>query len=269
MSEATANIFGRGTPAGDAIYRCYVAPSKPSTLDPQLAALLAQRRQERERQEAAQYHPKPIPKSQAPINKPTVGRRRKPTEEEVAEWRLRQIPHRRPGAEIQQRTRAQTPPRAPTYARPPVTEADKDELAERMEYGRKLPRPVELTGANRARYEKLNPRAQLQRDFERLEHEAQEVRRQLAELRAGAGYDADPAAAPRNSGEGTGASGGGGQQARRSAGSSTVDGTRLRKNRNGLTYVQQQEREQELVDHLATIAAELTAIDRQIDTMTS
>lgn len=185
--EDTVNVFGRGTPAGEAIYRCYVAPTKYSTLDPQLAALLARRRQEREAAEAAQVQPKAIPKSKAPVSRPRVGLGKRPTEEDYARWRLQQIPHRRTKSAIEAEEESHRgvhhAPVIERFARPPITEAEKDRLADVMAYGGELPKPKELTGAQRAKLHRMNPRAELEHRFSQLQQTALEVQDELARLR--------------------------------------------------------------------------------------
>lgn len=181
--EHSINVFGRGTPAGEAIYRCYVAPSKPSTLDPQLAALLARRRAEREAQEATMFRPKPIPKSRAPISLPRVGLGRHMTAEERAVWRLNAIPHRRGKEAIEAAEKGHRAAKPLPPARRVITEAEKDRLADVMAYGMELPPPKALTGAQKAKYHRMDRRAELDDRFYSLQQSAQEVQRELAVLR--------------------------------------------------------------------------------------
>ncbi|CAM38234.1 conserved hypothetical protein [Leishmania braziliensis MHOM/BR/75/M2904] len=291
--EKTINVFGRGTPAGEAIYRCYVAPSKPSTLDPELAALLARRRQEREVAEAAQVHPKPIPKSKAPVHRPRVGLRRRPTEEEYARWRLSNISHRRSKAAIEAEEEARRGiPQSVNdrFTRPAITDAEKDRLADVMAYGAELPKPKEFTGAQRVRLHRLNPRAELEDRFARLRQIAQEVQSELAQLRQGS--------------LGVGASSPSGGNAvddvlhaqarlseRRSRGDGNdsvtasphplvtatspgaaatsdvlnIGGTRVgRHGGNRMSKIEQCQRERELQSHLDTVIAEMEAVDREL-----
>lgn len=280
--EQTADVFGRGTPAGDAIYRCYAVPTKPSTYDPQLAAALARRREERERADAALYKPKAIPKSQAPINKPRVGGGRKATDEEIARWRLSRIPRRKAASAIDAEQRRAPPVAAPSYARPPITEDDKDRLADVMQFGRVLPKPTELTGVNRARMRKYSRRQDLSDQFNALQKEAAGVQRELAELRA-VGVLGGFAAAHTDNDNSTG--GGGGSSSsplpdpeapltagntNTAGGSPHMDGSRLTKNKvNGLTIVQQRMRERELVESLAGIFSEMELLDEKLAAIAS
>ncbi|CAG9572737.1 conserved hypothetical protein [Leishmania major strain Friedlin] len=292
--EDTINVFGRGTPAGEAIYRCYVAPSKPSTLDPQLAALLARRRQEREAAEAAQAHPKPIPKSKAPVHRPRVGMGKRPTEEEYARWRLQHIPHRRSKAAIEAEEEAHRwvpPPVSERFARPAITDAEKDRLADVMAYGAELPKPKEFTGVQRARFHRLEPRAELEDRFTKLRQTAQEVQSELAQLRQsapGAGASlpsggrvvesvSDPQArlSQRRS------CGGGGDPATASPcplasaaspGAAaardvlSIGGTRVgRQGDSKMSTIERCRQERELQSHLGTVIAEMEAVDRELN----
>ncbi|RNF12179.1 hypothetical protein TraAM80_00460 [Trypanosoma rangeli] len=117
--QGAANIFGRGTAAGDAIYRCYARPMKESTLDPELLARLQKMRADREAAEAAMLQPKPVPKSKAMINRPRVGLGQRMTEEEIAKRRLAALPRKKREEHIQRELRARRPPSPPAYARPP------------------------------------------------------------------------------------------------------------------------------------------------------
>lgn len=182
----TAYIFGRGTPAGAAIYKCYAVPTKLSTYDPQVASILAKKRREREAQEAAMFHPKPIPKSKAPISCPRVGCRRALTKEEIARYRLEAIPHRKRADVIQEEMRReerQNIPPAFTSSHLPIRSDEKDRLADIMAYGKELPKVNKLTGAQRVRYYKMDPAAALRDRFEALKAEALDLRTQLSELR--------------------------------------------------------------------------------------
>jgi hypothetical protein len=299
--EDTVNVFGRGTAAGEAIYRCYVTPSKPSTLDPQLASLLAKRRQEREAAEAAQVHPKAIPKSKAPVNRPRVGVGKRPTEEQYAQWRLQQIPHRRSKATIEAETQAldsaapPPPPLNKRFAKPAITEAEKDRLADVMAYGGELPKPTELTGAQRAKYREMNRRAKLEDRFAALRQSAQDVQRELAQLRQGLPIPAAvssssaaknvPSASPpqtqlseRQTRGGGGAASGSSRPASPDvpqkgddgtappvvADGLSISGARLARQGNGLTKVEYRRRERELQEHLNTVIAEMEAVDHEL-----
>lgn len=255
--EHAVDVFGRGTPAGDAIYRCYTAPSKPSTLDPQLAAALAKRRAEREAAEAAMVKPKPIPRSQAPINRPRFGGGRPATKEEIARWRLAQIPRRKRADVIEAEQRREAPAEGPQYTRPPITSAEKDRLADVMQYGHELPKPVELTGANRVRMHKYSRRQELKDRFNSLQTEAEEVKRELAELRAEGkrGFGGGPAVHASSSSP----------TSAEEPSNPHMEGGRLTKNTvNGLTIVEQNVRERELVSVLGDIVAEMQAVDVEL-----
>lgn len=291
--EDTVNVFGRGTAAGEAIYRCYVTPSKPSTLDPQLAALLAKRRQEREAAEAAQVHPKAIPKSRAPVNRPRVGVGKRPTEEEQARWRLQQIPHRRSKATIEAEAEAlernaSPPPISERFAKPAITAKEKDRLADVMAYGAELPKPTELTGAQRAKYRQMNRRAELDDRFTMLRQSAQSIQKELRDLRqrlpGQAAATSGASAAPpqtrlseRSTGHGSGSSGllspsrpapssdgGDGVASPAVADGLSVSGARLACQSSGLTKVEYYRRERELQEHLNTVIAEMEAVDYEL-----
>ncbi|KAG5507024.1 hypothetical protein JKF63_05770 [Porcisia hertigi] len=295
--EDTINIFGRGTPAGEAIYRCYVAPSKPSTLDPRLAALLARRRQEREAAEAAQIHPKPIPKSKAPVHRPRVGLGKRPTEEDLARWRLQQIPHRRTktAIEAEEEARNRLPqPISDRFTRPAITDAEKDRLADVMTYGAELPKPKTLTGAQRARHNRLNPRAELEDRFAMLRGTAQEVQSELARLRGSelAVCASSPSAGGCAEGVPETQSRLSERRARGSASNSaavsptppesisspgavaTGDGLGVgsgivgRQGGSVRSKIEQCRRERELQSHLGTVIAEMEAIDRKLNRLT-
>ncbi|CBZ25723.1 conserved hypothetical protein [Leishmania mexicana MHOM/GT/2001/U1103] len=291
--EDTVNVFGRGTPAGEAIYRCYVAPSKPSTLDPQLAALLSRRRQEREAAEAARAHPKPIPKSKAPVHRPHVGLGKRPTEEEYARWRLQHIPHRRTKAaiEAEEEARRWVPqPVSDRFARPAITEAEKDRLADVMAYGAELPKPKELTGAQRARLHRLEPRVELEDRFAKLRQTAQEVQSELAQLRQSApgvsaslpsgGRVVESVSDPQTRLSQRRSCGGGSDSttaspfqlvSAASPGAAaardvlSIGGTRVgRQDDKKMSKVERCRQERELQSHLGTVIAEMEAVDREL-----
>lgn len=260
----SAYVFGRGTPAGEAIYKCYAKPSKPSTLDPQLAALLAKRRKEREAAEAAMFHPKPIPKSKAPIDKPRFGGGRRLTKEEIAEYRLAQIPHRKRAEVIKEELKQFEKPLCPTYARKAVTNEEKDRLADIMEYGHELPRVEKLTGAQRVQYYKLNPVAGLQDRYQALKKEAVKIREELADLRKASEFgedniDAAPTAAASAPDTNT------------LSISPTTEGKpvymkqgKLLRNNQGYTIVEQRRLEADLVQSFGKLVEEMREIDAQI-----
>lgn len=262
MVEA-AYVFGRGNPAGAAIYKCYNVPSKPSTLDPRLAAILAKNRQEREAMEAAMFHPKPIPKSKAPIHKPRVGCGRAPTREEIAQWRLSRIPHRRREDVIKEEMKKRGKPSAPVYTRKEITEAEKDRLADIMQYGHVLPKVDRLTGAQRAKYYKLDNTAELRDRFEALKLEALDIRRELAELRKRSEFVLEQPPAPTQEGEGADAE----QPGAESSGldpSAYMKNGRLLKNEKGNTIVDQRQQESDLVNNLGRVLREMQVVDEEL-----
>lgn len=182
----TAYIFGRGTPAGSALYKCYAVPTKISTYDPQIASILAAKRKEREAKEAATFHPSPIPKSKAPISCPRVGCRRAPTKEEIARHRLDTLPHRKRADVIQKETQRDALNNKVfplSSCQLPSREIEKDRLADIMTYGKELPKINELTGPQRIRYNKMDPVAGLRYRFKTLKEEALDLRSQLSDLR--------------------------------------------------------------------------------------
>ncbi|CCW71543.1 unnamed protein product [Phytomonas sp. Hart1] len=181
--EKVANMFGRGTPAGDAIYRCYAVPSKPSTYDPELATLLAKRRREREATEAAMVHPKPIPKSKATVQRPRVGLGVRPSRTDIASMRLRQIQHRKPLEAIEREKRQQSPPMAPIYTKPPLTEAEKLRLCDVMHYGHELPPMEKLSALHRMRMRQIDPIFDLKDRFNSLQDYAKEISNELHQHR--------------------------------------------------------------------------------------
>lgn len=264
-----AYVFGRGSPAGAAIYKCYATPSKPSTLDPQLAAILAKRRQEREAAEAAAFHPKPIPKSMAPINRPRVGCGRAPTKEEIARWRLARLPHRKREDVIREEMKS-FKPRAPEYARKEITEAEKDRLADIMHYGYELPKAEKLTGAQRAKYYRMDETAELRDRFQALKEEALKLRGELAELRKSSAFvlGADGAQGSEN---GTSNSEGGaeGQEGGMMNTDAYMKHGRLLKNAKGNTIVEQRQQETDLVNNLGRVVKEMQAVDEQIRSLTN
>lgn len=256
MSEA-AYVFGRGTPAGAAIYKCYVNPTKPSTLDPRLAAILAKNRQEREAREAAMFHPKPIPKSQAPINKPRVGCGRAPTKEEIARWRLARIPHRKREDVIREEMK-QIKFNPPVYSRKEITEAEKDRLADIMHYGHELPKAGKFTGAQRAKYYKMDQSAALRDRFQALKVEALEIRHELAELRKSSAFVLETPG-PEDNVEG--------EQGAEGKPNVAMRNGKLVKNEKGNTIVDQRQQESDLVNNLGRVLREMQVVDEELREM--
>ncbi|RNF25348.1 uncharacterized protein Tco025E_02231 [Trypanosoma conorhini] len=177
--QDAAYVFGRGTAAGDAIYRCYARPTKESTLDPELLARLQKMRLEREAAEAAMFHPKPVPKSKAMINRPRVGLRQRMTEEEVAKRRLEALPRKKREEHILREVRARRPPSPPVYPRPPVTLAEKERLGQIFQFGEQPAKPSEFTGANRVRYALIDQRFRLKDRFGTLQRQVEALRAEL------------------------------------------------------------------------------------------
>lgn len=189
----TAYVFGRGTPAGAALYKCYAVPTKLSTYDPQIASILAKKRREREAREAATFHPTPIPKSKAPIACPRVGCRRAPTKEEIARHRLDTLPHRKRADVIQEELKrdGQKSMGFPlSSSKLPSRENEKDRLADIMTYGEELPKIRKLTGPQLVRYHKMDPEAELRYRFQSLKEEALTLRSQLTDLRKSSPFSA-------------------------------------------------------------------------------
>ncbi|EKG02917.1 hypothetical protein TCSYLVIO_006044 [Trypanosoma cruzi] len=187
MSElqAAAGVFGRGTAAGDAIYRCYARPKKESTLDPELLARLQKMRLEREAAEAALFRPKPVPKSKAMISRPRVGLGRRISEEEIARRRLDALPHKKREESIQRELRAFGRPSflPPLYKSPPITVAEKERLRQIFQFGELPPKPLNFTGANRVRYALIDRRFRLKDRFETLKKHVDALREELRQLR--------------------------------------------------------------------------------------
>ncbi|KEG12433.1 hypothetical protein DQ04_01721080 [Trypanosoma grayi] len=181
--QATANIFGRGTAAGDAIYRCYARPTKESTLDPELLARLQKLRSEREAAEAAMIHPKPVPKSKAMISRPRVGIGYRMTGEERAKRRLEAIPHKKKETVIYQEMRARSPIKPPQFSRKPLTLAEKERLGQIFQFGELPPKPVRFTGANRVRYAAMDKRFHLKDRFETLKKQVDDLREELLQVK--------------------------------------------------------------------------------------
>ncbi|CCW60802.1 unnamed protein product [Phytomonas sp. EM1] len=269
--EKAVNVFGRGTPAGDAIYRCYAVPLKPSTLDPELAALLAKRRREREASEAAMVHPKPIPKSKAPVHRPRVGLGARPSSTDIACMRLRCIPHRKPLEAIEREKCQQSPPRPPAYTKPPLTEAEKDRLGDIMHYGHELPPVDKLSALQRVRMRQIDPIFDIKERFNSLEEHAKEISKELREMRRGSQPNPGAAAVDvihnltleTDTGSDAGRAGSSieHQMKNKSHGSHT----RLAKHRETtLSIVEQRHRERELVEMLDAVIRAMEELDTEI-----
>lgn len=186
-----ANQFGRGTPAGNAIYRLYHKKTMDSTLDPELLARVQKMRQEKEAMEAP---PKPIPKSQAHVNVPKYGRRAPPSAEQIATAKLNAIGHRKRGQDIQEEVRAQgPPPPLPAPAKPSITDAEKEKLVQIFAFGAALPgtNATEHTTLSTALAAKSGMRKArthsdvLESRFDEIRVELRQKREYLAEVQAG------------------------------------------------------------------------------------
>ncbi|EPY34825.1 hypothetical protein AGDE_07811 [Angomonas deanei] len=202
-------------------------------------------REEREREEARRFKPKPIPKSQAPINRPRVGQGPRATDEQIAQWRLSQIPQRKKQAAIEEEQKRQAPIAAPTYKRAPITEREKDRLADVMTYGEELKQPTEFTGVNKARYHQIDQKAKLKEDFAKLEKEANSLRKELADLRSQA-----VRVPVNNTGD--------------EADLDFEEVNRIQKQTNGLSLMEQRQRERELAKALSEITMEMAEVNDQL-----
>ncbi|ESL07343.1 hypothetical protein TRSC58_04969 [Trypanosoma rangeli SC58] len=180
--QGAANVFGRGTAAGDAIYRCYARPTKESTLDPELLARLQKMRAEREAAEAAMLRPKPVPKSKAMISRPRVGLGQRMTEEDIAKRRLAALPRKKREEHIQRELRACRPSSPPAYARPPITVAEKERLGQIFQFGEQPAKPSEFTGANRVRYAMIDQHFRLKDRFDTLQKQYESLREELRKV---------------------------------------------------------------------------------------
>lgn len=181
-----ANQFGRGTPAGNAIYKLYHKKSMDSTLDPDLLARLQKMRKEREAAEAQATKVKLVPKSQVHVNVPKFGRRGPPlSDEQRAAARLDAMGHRKREAEIKEEVRSAQPVAPPAPSKPPITNADKDKLAQIFEHGEVLPPVTRFTGAIAAQLRKPTEEERLEHRFEELSDVLAEKKEYLADIRKG------------------------------------------------------------------------------------
>lgn len=147
MSKDSYKAFGRGTPAGNAVYNLYNGKKNmDSTLDPELLARLQKMRKEKEEAERNTVKPKVTPKSQAYVNvpKPTNGRK-PPSAEQVAEWRLQALGRRKRLDEILAdpnnpvNSGLRDYPESYNQRGPARTDADKAKFQQIMEHGEVLP----------------------------------------------------------------------------------------------------------------------------------
>lgn len=187
--EAAAQ-FGRGTPAGNAIFKLYNKKSMDSTLDPELLARLQKMRKEKEAQEAAATKVKVVPKSQVHVSVPKFSGRQKASAEQIALSRLEAMGHRKREADIREEASSQPPAPPPQPARPLITEADKDKLVQIFQFGEALPaitdsNHVKLSGANAVRFRKPNESDILESRFDELGDLLREKRQYLADVKSG------------------------------------------------------------------------------------
>lgn len=181
-----ANQFGRGTPAGNAIYRLYNKKSMDSTLDPELLARLQKMRKEREAAEAEVTQVKATPKSQTHVNVPKFGRRGQAvTDEQRATARLNAMGHRKREGDIKEEVKNSEPVSIPAPSKPAITDKDKDKLAQIFQFGEVLPPVTQYTGANAARLRRPTEEERLEGRFEELSELLAEKKAYLAEIRQG------------------------------------------------------------------------------------
>lgn len=181
-----ANQFGRGTPAGNAIFRLYNKKSMDSTLDPDLLARLQKMRKEREALEAAETKTKTVPKSQTRVTVPKFGRRGPPmTEEQIAIAKLNAMGHRKRENEIKAAVSSEALPPPPVPSKPPITTAEKDKLAQIFEHGAVLPPVKQYTGANAARLRQTTEQDRLELRFDELSAVLAEKKQYLADVKSG------------------------------------------------------------------------------------
>ncbi|SCU66565.1 uncharacterized protein TEOVI_000575600 [Trypanosoma equiperdum] len=180
--KAAANVFGRGTAAGDAIYRCYARPVKESTLDPVLLEHFKKLRRQREEEEAQMYCPKPIPKSKAMINRPRPCAGPRLTAEEIARRRLAAIPRKKPESVIQRELSSFAPLPMRKFNRPPLNDNEKERLGQIFQFGEVPGKPKEFTGVIRSRYAALDKRYGLKEKFEALAKKVLELREELNKM---------------------------------------------------------------------------------------
>jgi hypothetical protein len=138
--------FGRGTPAGNAIYRLYHKKTMDSTLDPELLKRVQKMRKGREEQESLAVRPKVVPKSQTHVPVPRFGRRSVPTSEDLAKYRLDAMGHRKRYNQIVEEMDCEQAAAVPP-PRPVINDAEKLRLQQIFQFGEVPPPPTKLTGA--------------------------------------------------------------------------------------------------------------------------
>eukprot|EP00906_Rhabdomonas_costata_P032153 RCo045317 len=138
MTDDAVKAFGRGTPAGNALYKLYHRPSAPSTLDPELAKRLAEMRKQRE----AEAHPKPkvVPKSKAHVSVPKLRGRPSAVDEgnRVSRMPLR-FGGKKPAAAIAEEMACQPPPSPPPDSKMHISPEEKQNFQLLMEYNGEIP----------------------------------------------------------------------------------------------------------------------------------
>ena len=190
MSKESYKAFGRGTPAGNAVYNLYNGKkSMDSTLDPDLLARLQKLRKEREEAERTATKVKVVPKSQAYVNvpKPTGGRK-PPSAEQVAEWRLQALGRRKRLDAIMEETDGYATSATrdvPQYDRPARTDGDKTRLQQIMAHGEVLPPIQKLPKVleNRINRQKTR-RVLLNEQFDAVAEELADKRRALRDVQS-------------------------------------------------------------------------------------
>eukprot|EP01012_Entosiphon_sulcatum_P040366 TRINITY_DN5400_c0_g1_i1.p1 TRINITY_DN5400_c0_g1~~TRINITY_DN5400_c0_g1_i1.p1 ORF type:complete len:221 (-),score=40.51 TRINITY_DN5400_c0_g1_i1:145-807(-) len=186
MSDAYKS-FGRGTPAGDAIFKLYHKPTAPSTFDAELAKRLEEARIKRE----AEANPKPkvVPKSRAHVNVPKPTGRPSHVDVDVRVRPMYHRPGRKPLSKIEEEVRALTT--QPLPALPPkkhISAEDKLRLQRVMEFNGdvpEVPEPPKPKPKPVPTAPQLSPRAL----FDAIVEEIDERKAFLLEMRAGGNRD--------------------------------------------------------------------------------
>lgn len=139
MADDAVKAFGRGTPAGNALYKLYYKPTAVSTLDPELAKRLAEMRRQREAE--AKPKPKVVPKSKARVSVPKLRGRPSAVDEGNRAPRLstRIFVGKKPQAAIAEEMAAQGPTSPPPDTKMKISPEDKQRLQLLMEYNGEIP----------------------------------------------------------------------------------------------------------------------------------
>jgi hypothetical protein len=181
-----ASQFGRGTPAGKAIFRLYNKKNMDSTLDPELLARLQKMRKEKEEEAKLNAPPKAVPKSRAHVNVPRPLACPEPTAEQVALRKLAMLGHRRREDVIRECASSEPAPVRAAPLRPAITEAEKDKLRQVMEFGQVLPAGAGAAGSssNACGARQARPVQSLyERRFDELTMEINERKQFLADMK--------------------------------------------------------------------------------------